>query len=365
MVNRNNILEFNMAAKIVTCTGCLNVIEGKNKLKCCACNSMYDLICANVTEKRFYSFYGASGNNRKEWTCPKCISGRPKGDNLNTPIRVDKETYGQILEDSPPVSGVTQRSTARLANQGNTSLDKVDMISTIREEVRAAIRAELAPIKEQLVELKDSVQYMSNQYDDLIKTTDAIMEDNKSLKAECHQLRSTVSVMAARVETMEQYMRESNIEVQGIPQHKNENVVDIIEKIAEVVSFKLSDTDILTCTRVASVNKDSKRPRAIIAKLRSTRCRDEFYSAVARFNKSHPNNKLNSLMLGVGGVSSPVYVSEHLSPANKALHAAARAKAKALSYKFVWVRNGRIFMRRDETANFIHVKNCEVLERLQ
>lgn len=171
--------------------------------------------------------------------------------------------------------------------------------------------------------------------------------------------------MTARLETMEQYLRESNIEVQGVPQHKNENVINIIEKIANVVSLKLSDADILKCTRVASVNKDGKKPRAIIVKLRSVRCRDEFYSAVARFNKSNPGNKLNPSMLGIGGISSSVYVAEHLSPANKALHAAARAKAKDLSYKFVWVRNGRIFMRKNETSHFIHIKNNEVLELLQ
>lgn len=113
---------------------------------------------------------------------------------------------------------------------------------------------------------------------------------------------------------------------------------------------------------MASVNKGSKKPRVI---LRSVRCRDEFYSAVARFNKSNPGNKLNSSMLGIGGISSSVYVAKHLSRANKMLHAAARAKAKDLSYKFVWVRNGRVFMRKNETSHFIHVKNNEVLERLQ
>lgn len=274
------------------------------------------------------------------------------------------ETHDRMHDELQSVSNVTQRSKSKTV-KSNAPLYDTDLISTIRDEIRTAIRAELAPVKEQLKELKDSVQYMSNQYDDLIKTTDAIVDDYRNLKTECHQLRSTVSVMAARMETMEQYLRESNIEVQGIPQNKNEHLVNIIEKIADVVSLKLNDNDILKCTRVASINKENKKPRTIVVKLRSTRCRDEFYSAVARFNKSNPNNKLNSSMLGIGGIGSPVYVSEHLSPANKSLHAAARAKAKQLSYKFVWVRNGRIFMRKNETSNFIHVKNNEVLERLQ
>lgn len=140
-----------MAAKSVTCAGCLKTIDSKNKLKCSTCNSTYDLICANVTEKRFYSFYGASSEQPKEWTCSKCISKRPKGDNSNTPIRMDKESSH---DESQSTNNVTQRSKPRLVN---TLLGNIDLISTIRDEIRAAIRAELAPVKEQLGELKDSV----------------------------------------------------------------------------------------------------------------------------------------------------------------------------------------------------------------
>lgn len=68
--------------------------------------------------------------------------------------------------------------------------------------------------------------------------------------------------------------------------------------------------------------------------------------------------------MGIAGDKSPVYVCEHLSPANKALHAAARIRSRELGYKFVWVRNGHIFMRKDETSRFIHIKNKQTLVAL-
>lgn len=77
-----------------------------------------------------------------------------------------------------------------------------------------------------------------------------------------------------------------------------------MDKIAEVVSLKMSDADMLKCTRVASIDKDSKKPHAIIVKQRSVWYRDKYYSAVARFNKSNTGNKLNSSTLGIGGISS-------------------------------------------------------------
>ncbi|CAG9784798.1 unnamed protein product [Diatraea saccharalis] len=270
-----------MASKGTVCAGCFNIVDSRRHLKCSTCDSVYDLICLNVTKKRFNSFYGVSSDKKREWTCPKCSNKRPKGYNLNTPIRMDKETSDQMNNESLATNNVTQRSKSRSTNQINMS-EGVDLINTIRNEIRTTIRDELAPIKKQLGDLRDSVEYMSKQYDDLIKTNDAIINDYQNLKTECQQIRSTASAMAVQLDTIEQYLRKNNLEIQ---------VLLVPIRLCMCLSFS--------------------------------------------------------------------------SPSNKALHAAARAKAKELSYKFVWVRDGRIFMRKSETSDFTHVRNGEVLEKLK
>lgn len=117
--------------------------------------------------------------------------------------------------------------------------------------------------------------------------------------------------------------------------------------------------------RVAKANKDSVRPRSIIVKLTSPLVRDELLAATKAFNRTHQNDKLNSSHLGLSGDKSPVYVSEHLSPANKQLHAAARKIAKEKAYAFVWVRNGRIHMRKNVSSKSFVVKNEEFLKTLE
>jgi uncharacterized protein YoxC len=354
-----------MASKQMLCAGCPNVIKGKQYLKCSKCNKSYDLLCAGVSEKRFLSFYGAGNErNKATWICPECVNKKPKTDTTNTPVRRD-QLHGGLPEcefDDSPCDNITYRSTS--LRKACSDTDFADLSTMIRSEIRAAIRAEMTLINEKLHELQNSVQYISNQYDELIKTTNTIRHDFKIVQSECDELRATVSIMTDRVNTLEQHLRNSNIEIQGVPEHKNENIISIINKVAEVVSLKLDDSDILLCTRVAHKNRDNKNPRAIVVQLRSSRCRDEFYSAVTRYNKTHPNEKLGSSLLGFGGPTTPIYVSEHLSPTNKSLHAAARAKAKQLSYKFVWVRNGRIYLRKNESAPFIHVKSQRILDSL-
>lgn len=88
----------------------------------------------------------------------------------------------------------------------------------IKAEIQAAIRSELSPVKDQLNNLADFVQYISNQYDDLIKTTNSILSDYQSMKTECTHLRSTVFTLSERLNNLEQYLRDSSIEIQGMPQ---------------------------------------------------------------------------------------------------------------------------------------------------
>jgi uncharacterized protein YoxC len=350
-----------MSSKQISCAGCLNLVKGKQFLKCCKCTKAYDLLCAGITEKRFNTFYGAGSERKQSWTCPECVNKKPKSDMTNTPVR-SYSAQDTSPEHEPDIS-FRDNVTIRGSRSKNDSLD-TDLISMIRREIKASIRAELAPINERLQDLQNSVQYISSQYDDLIKATNAIIVDHKNLQTECAQLRTTVTVMSDRIDHLEQYLRNNNLEIQGVPEHKNENIVAVVSKIADVVSLKLKDTDIQNCTRVARKNKESKAPRAIVVQLRSTRCRDEFYSAVTRYNRSHPNNKLGSSQLDFSGPTVPIFVSEHLSPSNKSLHAAARAKAKELAYKFVWVRNGRIFMRKNESSPFVHIKCQKTLDSL-
>lgn len=129
-------------------------------------------------------------------------------------------------------------------------------------------------------------------------------------------------------------------------------------QLGKVVSYNIQEPDILSVTRIKKLDLDSKRPRSIVVKLRNTRIRDEVLASVMKFNKSlDKDKKLNSNHLGYGGTKSPVFVSEHLSPMNKAIHAETRKVAREKGYKYVWVRDGRILVRKDDGARPKQVKS--------
>ena len=101
----------------------------------------------------------------------------------------------------------------------------------------------------------------------------------------------------------------------------------------------------------------------MLIKFNNQRTRDSFLAASINFNKKAncPTERLNTTHLGIGGDKKPIYVLEHLSPAIKSLHAAARIKAKEIGYRFVWVKGGNVYMRKSEDTAYKHIRSINCL----
>nr|XP_021186553.1 uncharacterized protein LOC110373573 [Helicoverpa armigera] len=328
------------------CDTCGLPVKQIDKITCKNCDKIYHHLCGKLSVSAFKKLSKAA---RSKWNCPSCLS--------------------QHDESCPSLSEVLEDSSEGEDNRSN------DIRRTIREEIRKTLRNELKDffkdlrlemdeLRKQIDELKLSASFDISQVNDLKAELMAVQRANTELRSQNSDMQKTVTQLLTQFNSLDQSMREANLEINGLPENKNEVLSTIVTQLAGVVSYALKDCDIVKCVRVASMNKDKSRPRSVIVKLRSPRCRDELFSAITRFNKSHSDNKLNTSLLGYGGNREPVYVSEHLSPTYKSLHAAARLRAKEKSYKFVWVRYGKIFVSKNENSGTILIKDKQSLEKI-
>ncbi|XP_034834921.1 uncharacterized protein [Maniola hyperantus] len=239
-----------------------------------------------------------------------------------------------------------------------------DMLSKLNNTLVNALNDKFKPMQNEMVEIIKSMEHMNEQFEEVLMEHKTTQETMHALKIENDNLKSTVSELNIRLIQLEQHSRAKNIEIQCVPEKKHENLVNVVTEIGKVINCNVSKEQILTCTRVAKLQRDTNRPRSIIVELVTPRLRDEMLAAVIKYNKANPNDKLNSNLIGIHGFKSQIYVTEHLSPANKALHAAVRIKAKQMKYKFAWVRGGRIFVRKDEESAYIWIKDTCSLDKI-
>ncbi|XP_074042435.1 uncharacterized protein [Leptinotarsa decemlineata] len=227
------------------------------------------------------------------------------------------------------------------------------------------IREELRQIREQQAMLLQSVNFCSNKISDFenelsklkehLKKTDQILNENKKLKSDLVALQT-------KVNDLDQASRSNNLEIQGIPEKRNEDLLNIVEKIGAYINYNVTPHTVDYALRVQSNhNSSDTTSKNIIVKFTFKKERDLFLMAVK--TKRIRNN--NSAKMSLDGISdASIYINEHLTLANKLLYKDVRAAARDKQYKYVWVKNGVIFCRKDDSSRIIAIKSQELLEKM-
>lgn len=351
------------------CAGCPNTkLPAVDFLHCSRCPDKYHYACVNFSKKDFDNL---DQKLKITWVCPSCRCKELKrGVSTSTPVRslvAASTTDAQKVESEQkltPFENVTLRSKSR--STGSCGCLSADVIrEIIREELDRKFDTDIQNIHIKIDKLEESLA-ISNSERDIIK-----IEANSQkalivqLQKENDDLRTTTYDLSNRLRQQEQLSRANNIEIQCVPEHSSENLYTTVQQLGSAIKCPLTDTDLQYCSRIAKLNSASSRPRSILVKFSSRRLRDTFLAGVIKHNKNNPGDKLNTSHLGYGGNKrTAVFVSEHLTLEAKALHAAARQKARQLNFRFVWVRDGKVFLRKTDTSTFILVKDQSVLDNL-
>lgn len=247
-----------------------------------------------------------------------------------------------------------------------TATLECSLINKICDVITNKVTLELNSLKEKFVmfdEIKSSLDFLSNEYDRLQKESKVNSATINKLCIDNQRLQTNNDILMKKVDILDQFNRKNNVEIQMVPERSNENPVILFNKLCSAVSFPIRTEEILACHRVPQSNKNSGRPKNIIVELPSTHTRDALLSAVKNHNKMNPSTKLNSGHLDIPG-KTPIYVSEQLTPNNKELFATVRHAAKEKNIKFVWIRNGKVYVRKNENSPAVWVSSKDMLENI-
>lgn len=343
------------------CCTSVNKKDNDQSITCMRCNLNYHSVCISLPN------ISAVSDEYCQWMCSSCTNLVPNPSNKDcTPARNVSNTRGNkrfALNSPPKIKSVTTDDVREIV-QEVIKRELAAMLQQLNNSIVSIINKELEPIGNEVRELSVSLNFHTKQFEDLQSEHVALKNTVRELKEENTQLKGSNSELCQRLNYLEQQARSNNLEIQCFPENKQENLYTVVKQLGSVVKCELKDSDVLHCTRTAKLQTDSSRPRSVVVQLASPKIRDQLLAAVIDYNKTNKNNKLNSTDFGLGGNKSPIYIVEHLSSSNKSLHAAARLKAKEKGYKYVWVRNGRIFVRKADGEGHILIKNLDTINKI-
>lgn len=318
------------------CGTCEDVINFPEEVfKCSNCSIYYHPQCVGVREEKFRKM----PNDKKiSWKCLNCISN----------ARSQTPANNQSQQDSNlnPDAKVTSNEKAF-----SDICAKLDAISTENKELKAYISSELSAITKSIDFNSSFIQELVVKNDKLEKEIASLNSTLKQVMNENQSLKSTVDMLTSEMIDLQQYSRRSNIEVSEIPETVNENCKEIAESILKALDIT-DDCEILASHRIPTRNLSRKKPLII-----------QFQSKAAKeiCVKEARSKKLSAKDINPQFPDSPIYVNDHLCPAMKKLFFDVRNFKKTHSFKYCWVRDSKIYLRKDEQSVAIKVRKLSDL----
>lgn len=285
-------------------------------VQCTACLKNLDFACAGITE---IGFRKLGPERRGIWRCGSC----------------------RVSPPSPTSSNVTLETIMlELRGMKQQLLCLPGMVQDIRS------------IKEEVSELKTSSQFISDKVDDLSQKLESAEVKIKALEknqVELDALRNKLLALETGVVSAERRVRLNNVEVKGVPIKKDEDLYSVVNKIKLAVGYNFPNSQINYIARVPLRNSADK---SIVVSFINRYVKEEFVSA-ARNMKD-----LAAGVIGFPNVNTKIFVNDHLTPEHKILLTKAKSLAKSNNYSFIWVKHGKIHIRKS-TDSKVFIINSE------
>lgn len=371
----------------MVCSVCNRRVERKETITCVACHHGYHLKCGNIALEDYREH---AEQLKKTWKCATCVKSTRRIRSDDTPIRpaaitaLDKpgvshdgsfEGTQQNLENNMPLTCMTsEKISGESGSLGYADFGKLldsrlsvieaSITKNIIANIKDTIKNEIGTAVKQLQdEFTHTTDFLSAEQKDLKNTINTTNEKVKTLETEKAQLQRDLADMGSRLRALEKVSRSCNAELHCIHENKQEDLLGVMRKISDKIGNPVLGQNISSIRRVAKVSPATDRPRNILVTFTSQSSRDSLITAYKEYNKAHKEDPINTDLLGISGRKQRIYIVEHLSPETKKLHVATKEKLKN-SYKYIWIKYGRVYVRKNENSDAIHVSDLSGLLKL-
>ena len=308
-----------------------------DKVHCGSCNLDLHYDCGGITEIG----YRKLGEERKmSWRCHRCKNSQ----RLPLPV---------AAAATPPDCSI-----ASLLREIRELTARLTPLESVPEDVKA-IRSDIDMLKTSFNEVNIVLSELSER----IKKNEARLTRLEGLGKDQGKVISAVQVQLETINNdlneREQFARLKNIELKGLPQMKNENLLDLVCSIGKKIQYPILKSQIDFATRVQSRDPDQTKP--IVVCFINRYVKEDFVAAARVYSKTSP---LMSSDIGLEAKNSRIFVNDHLTLRNKALLSKVKKTAKERGFQYVWVKYCKLFVRRDDTSPILNMKSEKDISKM-
>lgn len=212
-----------------------------------------------------------------------------------------------------------------------------------------------------LYEIQNSMQFMSNQYDDLLKEHKRCLQENTEMKRELEELKEVninikdqIFIMQADVNNIYQKEINGNVVIFGLP--KLENQSQLIMTFDNILNKLQVKKDEIKSYDMYQGRGDVAKPGPVYIKFQNVSTKIKFLQ-ITKTKTLYGND------VGLG-TNTKLQFKEQLTEYNQKLLRDA-IQLRNHGYKYIWAKNGRIYVRKTSTSNIKLIKTYDCIEILK
>lgn len=174
----------------VVCGKCTVTITHREYLTCSSCNTIFDLNCANVSEKRFYLM---TLENKQTWKCIKCIRPGPSVEkSLYTPVR--------NIQIDNNITFRNKNINRRLSESLNSSLSSEQSDSQLSlPDMRTQDSDGIEELTNEITELRNQLISAHTQIDELSLEVNSCQREMKKKDLKIKKLLAIVTTTGSKI----------------------------------------------------------------------------------------------------------------------------------------------------------------------
>lgn len=151
---------------------------------------------------------------------------------------------------------------------------------------------------------------------------------------------------------LEQKSLDNFVEIVGVPNINNEDCKLTVKKISTALNVEV---DVVNAFRVQS--KFNKRPNKIVAEVINKQYKRVLIETARK-------TKLTGIRIDSNWRNEAIYINDSLTQFNRNLFFKTKTFARDNGYKFVWFKDSKLFIKKDEHSKAILLENELSLTKL-
>ena len=248
-----------------------------------------------------------------------------------------------------------------------TLYDIRNMLEDLQKSVSSILK-ENAILREDLTQLKSSLQSKEREVSALKTSFGKVSKANELLKTELEKTKlklreqeDETEKLYTALDELEQYTRKNSLEIQGIPDQCYSTTKEVVLKLAGVLNANVNPTDIEISHKLKRRGNNSS---PIIVKFLSHKVKTNLYKERVKLR----NVKGTDLFPGYSNVVScnvpRIFLNENLTVYRRELVSRASEMKKDRLLTSFWTMDGKIFVKTSPSGNPVRIFSDYDLDNL-